>query len=130
MQNSAQAQSSPGFARKPDYRMIMEPAEGTCQAVLQGCTLASSDKALRVSEGSYDDVIYFPKEDLDMTLFTGSDHQTHCPFKGDASYLSSSINGVVVENIAWTYEVPFIEALALEGFVAFYTDKLDGPVQQ
>lgn len=108
----------------------MEPAEGRCRAVLQGRTLGDTRKALRVSEGSYDDVLYFPKEDLDMTLFAPSDHSSHCPFKGDASYWSVSLDGVVAENIAWSYEAPFVEAQALEGFVAFYTDKLDELVEE
>lgn len=108
----------------------MEPAEGRFRAVLQGRALGDTRKALRVSEGSYDDVLYFPKEDLDRTLFAPSDHSSHCPFKGDASYWSATLDGSVTENIAWSYETPFIEAQVLEGFVAFYTDKLDELVKE
>ena len=108
----------------------MEPAEGRFRALLQGRALGDTRKALRVSEGSYDDVLYFPKEDLDMTLFAPSDHSSHCPFKGDASYWSATLDGIVKENIAWSYEAPFIEAQVLEGFVAFCTDKLDDLVEE
>ena len=60
-----------------------------------------------------------------MDLLRRSRHKTHCPFKGDASYWSLSVEEKTVENAVWSYEKPIEEAESIKGYVAFYMDRLD-----
>lgn len=50
--------------------------------------------------------LYVPREDVRTDLLRATDHHTHCPFKGDASYFSMVIGERTAENAAWTYPEP------------------------
>ena len=62
-----------------------------------------------------------PLEDFDRSLLTPTDHTTHCPFKGDATYWSIGDH----ENVLWGYEEPIESASWLRGYVAPYWDRFD-----
>lgn len=90
------------------------------RATLNGVTLAESDDT-RVVEGNH----YFPLGSVNRELFTQSDSTTHCPWKGDASYLSVEVDGVRVEDAAWYYPEPKEAAEHIRDHVAFYGNKVD-----
>jgi hypothetical protein len=54
-----------------------------------------------------------------------TDRGTHCPYKGDASYYTVLMDGQFAENAVWTYDQPFPAMEAIEGHLAFYTDKIE-----
>jgi uncharacterized protein (DUF427 family) len=55
-----------------------------------------------------------------MRLLKRSDHSTHCPYKGDASYFHIATPDATSENAVWTYEAPFEAVSAIKDYVAFY----------
>jgi uncharacterized protein (DUF427 family) len=57
-----------------------------------------------------------------MERLVRTDHQTYCPFKGEASYYSLRDGP---ENAVWTYEQPYDEMLAIREHLAFYPDKVE-----
>jgi len=116
---------SPGFERKPDYPLNIAKAEGKVQVIYRGETLAESNNAFCMTESTYDPVFYIPKEDVRLELLEATDHSTHCPFKGDASYWSIASGGATAVNAVWSYETPFDEVAEITGAMAFYTSKVD-----
>jgi uncharacterized protein (DUF427 family) len=92
---------------------------------LGGHTIADTTKALLLREADYPAVQYIPRDDIDMAYLTGSDHITHCPYKGDASYFNARI-GEHHANVAWSYEHPYDAVAAIRGHLAFYPDRVDG----
>ena len=84
-------------------------------ATFNGVTIAQSDATV-VVEGNH----YFPKESVQWDYFTGTDHSTHCPWKGDANYYSVSAEGETKANAAWQYEAPYEKATEIKDYVAFY----------
>ena len=68
-------------------------------------------------------MFYLPRESVDMTLLTRTDHSTYCPFKGHACYWTLNLNGAKEENIVWSYEDPDPEVAGLKGYVSFYADR-------
>ncbi len=64
--------------------------------------------------------IYFTKEALHEEFFTKSEHQTVCPWKGTAHYLSLTVEGKVNENAAWYYPTPKDAAKEITGRIAFW----------
>jgi uncharacterized protein (DUF427 family) len=68
-------------------------------------------------------VLYVPLEDFDDELLERTDHTTHCPFKGDASYWSVRAGDTVVDNAVWAYEEPLPDASWLKGYGALYWNK-------
>ena len=67
---------------------------------------------------------YIPREDIEMGFFGKTDHHTHCPYKGEASYYTTKIEGEVLENVAWSYEDPFPAMLQIKDHLAFYPDRV------
>ncbi len=84
-------------------------------ATFNGVVLARSD-ATEVVEGNH----YFPADSVNWDYFSKTEHSTHCPWKGDASYYTVSAAGETKENVAWQYEEPFEKATHITGYVAFY----------
>jgi uncharacterized protein (DUF427 family) len=60
-----------------------------------------------------------------MDALEPTDHSTHCPFKGDASYWSVRVGDRVAENAVWSYPDPLDDAPPLAGYLAFYWNKMD-----
>lgn len=87
-----------------------------------GEILADTREALELREASYPPVYYVPRKDVRMERLTKTEHSSHCPFKGDASYFSIAGGA---ENAVWSYETPFDEVRAIEGALAFYGKKVD-----
>ncbi len=85
------------------------------KATWQGTVIAKSDDT-RVVEGNH----YFPSEDVDKSVLKESDHQTTCPWKGQASYHHIEVDGQVNEDAAWYYPDPKDEASEIEGHIAFW----------
>ena len=112
------------YHKYPDYRVDLEPHSTRVQVRLGEETIADSERALRVLETRHDPVIYLPREDVRMELLERTDHETFCPFKGEASYWTVRAAGRVEENAVWSYEAPFDQVAGLKDYVAFYTDRL------
>ena len=118
------AGKAPGFLRKPDYSLSTEAVKGTVRVTFSGEVLAESSAALVMHEGSYDAVYYIPRWDVRLDFLLATDHWTHCPFKGNASYWSITAGGKSAENAVWSYETPFDEVSEIAGAMAFYPDKV------
>lgn len=97
-------------------------------AKVDGATIALSDRAMILEEvngeKSYTPVVYFPQDDIEPEALQPSDHSTHCPIKGDASYFNVKANGTVLENAAWFYPDPHRMVRAVKNYVAFYPSKV------
>jgi uncharacterized protein (DUF427 family) len=115
---------SPGFKKRPDYRITTRPAGVRVRVSFKGEVIADTKDALRLEEASYPAVFYVPRKDVKMERLERSTHQTTCPYKGRASYYS--LEGA--PNAVWTYEEPYDEMLAIKGMLAFYPDKVDSIV--
>lgn len=85
------------------------------KAIFNKITIAESDNTILL-EGNH----YFPFASLNTEYLTETTHKTTCPWKGEASYYSVSINGEIGENVAWFYKEPSDRALKIKGHVAFW----------
>ena len=107
----------------PDHPISITPSDVRWQARYEGEVIADSTRALVLQEASYPPVVYFPRADVAMSRLSRTDRSTHCPYKGDASYYSVG-DGPAGANAAWTYETPFPAMAEIEGFLAFYVDRI------
>ena len=76
-----------------------------------------------MTESTYDPVFYIPKGDVRLELLEATDHSTHCPFKGDASYWSIASGGATAVNAVWAYDDPKPKAETIRERFAFYRGK-------
>lgn len=100
--------------------ITIRKAEGTWSVRAGGAVLGESKSALVLSEGNLPDIIYFPREDIAMAFLDESDHSTHCPHKGDASYFSIVTKSGTLANAAWSYENPKENVERIKDHLAFY----------
>jgi uncharacterized protein (DUF427 family) len=103
--------------------IVANPSRVT--VVAGGKVIADTRSALTLREASYPAVEYIPRRDVDMTALTRSEHQTYCPYKGDASYFSIPAGGDRSINAVWTYETPFEATAQIRDYLAFYPDRVD-----
>jgi uncharacterized protein (DUF427 family) len=113
---------APGYKTNPQHRIETRPAGVRVRVTFKGQVIADSRDAVMLEESKYPPVYYVPRKDVKMERLERSNHRTHCPFKGDASYFSLK-NGP--ENAVWSYEQPFDEMLAIKDLLAFYPDKVE-----
>lgn len=109
----------------PDHPITVEPNPNRIRVIFAGTIIAETKRALTLREASLRPVQYIPREDVDSRLLTRTEHRTHCPYKGDASYFSIRANGRTAENAVWSYEQPFPAMAAIAGRLAFYPDRVD-----
>lgn len=119
------ANSGPGYAKHPGYRIDVKPAGKRISIEVNGETIVDSDAVLMMQEENHKPVYYFPRSDVFMTHFTRTEHGSHCPFKGDASYWTLTVGARVLDDVMWSYEAPCDEVATIKDYVAFYRDRLD-----
>ena len=123
--------TAPGFRDKPDHEVTREPFEGIVEIQRNGVSLAHTEAAVLVRETGHAPVLYLPLMCLNMDELTVSDHTTYCPFKGHASYWSIAggtgpgEHAAPADNAVWAYQSPYNETEWLEGYAAFYPNKVD-----
>jgi len=121
--------SAPGFKKYPAHHVSTNPSSAHVKVMLGGEVIADTRAAVELQESMGQGkktvapvVYYIPREDVKMDRLVRSAHQTHCPFKGDASYFSVAGGP---ENAVWSYEAPYDEMLAIKERLAFYPDKFE-----
>lgn len=103
--------------------IVIENAEGTWVVRAGGAVIGESSDALVLREGDLPEVIYFPKADIATAFLDRTEHSSHCPHKGDATYYDIQTKSVSLKNAAWSYETPKDDVSAIAGHIAFYADK-------
>ncbi len=116
------------YHRFPDYRVDLEANSEHVRVTFAGEVLADSRRTLIVRETKHDPVVYVPKEDVRFERLEATDHESFCPFKGEARYWTIRVADRVEENAVWGYEAPFDQVSGLAGYVAFYPDRVDWEV--
>ena len=114
-------QKTPGV----DHPISMSAAPGRMHARYQGHVIADSDNVIILTEAGYRPVCYFPREDVAMDFLARTDRDTHCPYKGHATYFTITMDGVITENTAWSYEAPYPAMAAIAGRIAFFPHDVD-----
>ena len=109
----------------PDHPITVEPTKARVVVKAGGRVVADSRNAFTLQESTYPAVQYIPLADVDAGVLERTDHETYCPYKGDASYYSLNVGDVKAENAVWTYEKPYDAVAPIKDHVAFYPNVID-----
>ncbi len=85
------------------------------KASWNGRVIAESDDIVTV-EGN----AYFPADSVRREFLRPSDHHSHCPWKGEASYYTLEVEGKSNPNSVWYYPEPKPAAAEIRNRVAFW----------
>jgi uncharacterized protein (DUF427 family) len=109
----------------PDHPITISSNDKRVRVTFAGHVVADTSHALTLEEASYRPVFYIPRADANMSLLTPTEHHTHCPYKGDASYFTIQAGGRSAENAVWSYEQPFPAMAEIKEYLAFYANRVD-----
>jgi uncharacterized protein (DUF427 family) len=109
----------------PDHPIAISRNSRRVRVRFAGRTIADSTRALTLKEAHYPPVHYIPRADTDMSALTRTQHHTHCPYKGEASYFTIAADGCTAENAVWSYEQPFPAVAEIKEYLAFYPNRVD-----
>jgi uncharacterized protein (DUF427 family) len=113
------------MASQDDHPITVSGNPKEVSVLFEGRVIAKTSRALLLCEASYPAVNYISREDADMEFFEPSAHETLCPYKGTASYLTIRTPEGASENAVWSYEEPFEKVAEIKGYLAFYPDKVE-----
>jgi uncharacterized protein (DUF427 family) len=107
----------------PDHPITVTPSASRVVVTAGGRVIADTGAALTLQESNYPAVQYIPRSDADLAFLERTEHESYCPFKGDASYFS--IPGIPQgENAIWTYESPYDAVHEIKDHLAFYPGRV------
>lgn len=110
----------------PNHPITISPPRNRVRVRFGGEVIADTSDALDLKESTYPVVHYIPRSAVEMNRLVKTDHSTHCPYKGDASYFSIlAKDGTRIENAVWSYETPFPAMKEIAGYLAFYPNKVE-----
>jgi uncharacterized protein (DUF427 family) len=109
----------------PHHPISVKKNPARVVVTVAGRVIADTREALTLREAKYPPVQYIPREDADLTQLERTDHESWCPFKGDASYYSINSGGKRSVNAVWTYEAPHAAVAEIKNHLAFYPDRVD-----
>jgi uncharacterized protein (DUF427 family) len=120
--------------RDPYSRVDILASSRRVRVEIDGVTVAESGQPRILFETGLPPRYYLPLTDVRMDLLRPSATQTHCPYKGTASYWTVDTGRGVHEDIVWIYRTPLPESQKIAGLACFYNEKvdlyLDGEPQQ
>jgi uncharacterized protein (DUF427 family) len=125
MEQRVSASLKPIKVPGPDHPITIERNPARIVVSVAGRVVADTQNALTLREANYPPVQYIPSRDVDMTLLERTDHATYCPYKGDCAYYSIPLGGERSANAVWSYKAPYAAVAAIEGYLAFYSDRVD-----
>jgi uncharacterized protein (DUF427 family) len=109
----------------PDHPITITRNGKRVRVTFAGKLIADTTHALILKEASYPAVNYIPRADADMGTLKRTDHASHCPYKGDASYFTINVDGRSADNAVWSYEQPYPAMAEIKDHLAFYPNRVD-----
>lgn len=111
--------------RDPYKRVDILASSRHVRIEVDGVTVADSVRPRILFETGLPPRYYLPLPDVRTELLRPSDTQTHCPYKGTASYWSLDTGRGVHTDIVWIYRAPLPESQKIVGLACFYNEKVD-----
>jgi uncharacterized protein (DUF427 family) len=112
-------------ARDPYKRVDILASRRHVRIELDGVRLAESHKPVILYETGLPPRYYLPITDFQLDLLVPSSTQTHCPYKGAASYWSVRIGEKTYDDLIWIYRAPLPESQKIAGLACCYNERVD-----
>ena len=111
--------------RDPYSRVDILASSRRVRVELDGVVIAESDQPRILFETGLPPRYYLPLAHFRMALLRPSVRETHCPYKGTATYWSVDTGTAVHADLVWMYRAPLPESQKIAGLASFYNEKVD-----
>ena len=107
------------------HTVTITPSDLHVEVHVAGVKIAESDRPVLLDETGLPRRYYLHPDDVRMDLLTPTSFHTTCPFKGEASYWSLTLDGTTHDGIVWSYPEPIPGAEGIAGLLCFYPERAD-----
>jgi uncharacterized protein (DUF427 family) len=111
--------------RDPYTRVDILASSRVIRVELDGVVLAESHSPRILFETGLPARYYVPITDVRMDMLVPSTSETHCPYKGTATYWSIQLGERTYDDYVWIYRTPLPESQKVAGLACFYNEKVD-----
>ena len=111
--------------KDPYTRVDCIESSRSVSVVINGVTIAQTDRPIMLVETGLPHRYYIPSKDVRMDLLQPSERVVGSAYKGEARYFHAQAGDGLIENVAWTYRYPTSEAARIAGYVCFPQGKVD-----
>jgi uncharacterized protein (DUF427 family) len=111
--------------RDPYTRLDILRSSRHVEVFIDGTKVAETHSPTILFETGLPTRYYMPLSHVRRDLLQPSTTETHCPYKGSASYFSVEVDGHIHEDFVWIYRTPLPESQKIAGLVSFYNEKVD-----
>jgi uncharacterized protein (DUF427 family) len=108
--------------RDPYTRVDILASSRHVRVDINGVTVAESAQPRILFETGLPPRYYLLLADVRLDLLRPSATQSHCPYKGTASYWSLDAGAGVHQDLVWIYRSPLAESQKIAGLACFYPD--------
>lgn len=111
--------------RDPYTRVDILASSRHVRVEVDGVTVADSDQPRILFETHLPPRYYLPLSHVRTELLRPSTSESHCPYKGTATYWSLDTGTAVHSDFVWTYRAPLPESQKIAGLACFYNERVD-----
>jgi uncharacterized protein (DUF427 family) len=112
-------------ARDPHKRVDVLASPRHVRVVINGETVAETERARLLFETGLPTRYYIPPDDVRIELLEPTHLTTACPYKGTAGYWTAKVGDQVLRNVVWSYADPIPECPKIKGLLCFYNERVD-----
>jgi len=112
-------------ARDPYKRIDTLNSSRHIKVLIDGVVVAETERPVLLFETKLPTRYYLNPDDVNMAALAPTDTKTQCPYKGEASYWTVTVNGREYHNVVWAYPDPIPENYKIEGLLCFFNEKVD-----
>lgn len=107
------------YPPNPYHRVDCHPTKRRLRVEMLGITLVDTDDTTIVFETTLEPRLYVSPRHVRTDLLRRTSTTSWCNYKGVATYWAGVVDGVVVDDIAWSHDSPLAESAAITGFLSF-----------
>jgi uncharacterized protein (DUF427 family) len=107
------------YPPNPYHRVDCRPTRRRLRVEVAGTALVDTDDTVILFETALAPRLYVDAMHVRTDLLRPSGTTTYCNYKGWTTYWSATIDGAIVDDVAWTYDDPLPESTRIKGHFSF-----------
>lgn len=113
------------YPPNPYHRVDCRPTRRRLRAVIGDTVLVDTDDTLILFETAIPARLYVSPSQVRADLLRPTETSSYCNYKGVATYWAATVDGVLHEDVAWSYEDPLPESSPIKGLLSFDPSRVD-----
>jgi uncharacterized protein (DUF427 family) len=113
------------YPPNPYHRIDCRPTKRHLRVSAGATTLVDTHDTVILFETALEPRLYVDPAQVRTDLLRRSQTTSYCNYKGFATYWSATVDDLVVDDVAWSYEDPPPESLPIKGFLSFDDARVD-----